>query len=377
MDSKRIDDTKKKLLSITKQGAIDGLIQENQELIALVRQRGVYIWGTGLLGNFAYGECIKNGIKIHGYIDNNKNNLDDKKKVFPPSVLKADDAVIIASFHCVPIMEQLKNLGLKSYIYYENIALLIDGFATYYQAFQGIYEELEENKAEYAWLYDILADDLSKEIYTNILNYRMSLETKYTVDAFYLSLQHGSQYFDQIVREKAGKDIVFYDVGGFDGESTLDFIKYIGDYQKIYLFEPDKNIIEETKRRLQKEKNITFIQAGVGEKSSMAHYDALGKGAGNISDGGSEVIQLVALDDYIMGHGAYVKMDIEGYEMQALKGMKNAIIHYRPMLAVSVYHKCGDMHKLVKAILSWNPDYKVYMRHYTDTYADTVCYFIP
>ena len=45
--------------------------------------------------------------------------------------------------------------------------------------------------------------------------------------------------------------------GGFDGESTLDFIKYIGDYQKIYLFEPDKNIIEETKRRLQKEKNIT------------------------------------------------------------------------------------------------------------------------
>ena len=77
----------------------------------------------------------------------------------------------------------------------------------------------------------------------------------------------------------------------------------------LIIRKPDKNIIEETKRRLQKEKNITFIQAGVGEKSSMAHYDALGKGAGNISDGGSEVIQLVALDDYIMGHGAYVKMD--------------------------------------------------------------------
>ena len=114
----------------------------------------------------------------------------------------------------------------------------------------------------------------------------------------------------------------------------------------------------------------------MSEKTDTAHYDAIGKGAGAIADSGTEIIRTVALDDYIEDGRIYIKMDIEGHEMYALKGMKNSIMRYKPLLAISVYHQCGDMHKLVDVILSWNPDYKVYMRHYTNTYADTVCYFV-
>ncbi len=122
--------------------------------------------------------------------------------------------------------------------------------------------------------------------------------------------------------------------------------------------------------------NITFITACVGEGRGTVHYNALGGGGGMVEVDGAEIIATVALDEYISSDSAYVKMDVEGYELSVLKGMKNSIIMYKPMLAVCVYHKPGDIHTLISTILAWNPSYKVYMRHYTPVYADTVCYFL-
>ena len=85
---------------------------------------------------------------------------------------------------------------------------------------------------------------------------------------------------------------------------------------------------------------------------------------------------MVKLDDYISGRNSYVKLDVEGYEAEVLQGMKNSILRFKPLLAVSVYHIPGDIHKMAEMLLSWNPDYKVYIRHYTKSYADTVCYFV-
>jgi len=370
-----MDDIKTKLLHMTKQGMLAELKKKYETVISLL-PKGVYIWGTGLLGKFVQLQCEKNHISVHGYIDNNQKNLNEDRKVFSHSVLKKDDIVIIASFYCADIIEQLDHLNIKNHIYYEELALVMQEFDTYYQAFRGIHEELEKEKMQYIHLYDLLEDHVSKEVYTAIMNYRISLDTAYTVEAYNLSLQYGIQYLDKVITDRLNSDVTFFDVGGFDGESTEDFIKSIGMYRKIYFFEPDQRIIEKAKKRLHNEERIEFIQAGAGEKKDIAHYDAVGNGAGNISEIGAQMIQIAALDDYIDHENTYVKMDVEGYEMQVLKGMKKAIQQYKPMLAVSVYHKCGDMHKLVNTVLAWNPNYKVYMRHYTKNYADTVCYFI-
>ncbi|MCM1414523.1 MAG: FkbM family methyltransferase [bacterium] len=82
------------------------------------------------------------------------------------------------------------------------------------------------------------------------------------------------------------------------------------------------------------------------------------------------------LDDFVFSSDSYIKMDVEGFEVSVLNGCEQAIRNYRPMLSVSLYHKVGDIHSLINKILEWNPDYRVYMRHYTGTYADTRAYFI-
>ncbi len=69
-------------------------------------------------------------------------------------------------------------------------------------------------------------------------------------------------------------------------------------------------------------------------------------------------------------------MDIEGSEMEALKGAVFNIREYKPVLAISIYHKADDFWKIPLFIKELNKKYKFYIRHYTEGIADTVLYCI-
>lgn len=69
-------------------------------------------------------------------------------------------------------------------------------------------------------------------------------------------------------------------------------------------------------------------------------------------------------------------MDIEGAELQALKGAENIIRRYRPKLAICIYHKPEDLYEIPQFIKSCHSDYKFYIRHYTDIFSELVLYAI-
>lgn len=371
-----MDWIKDELISMSATQARAELCKRKAYVFRRLSLNRIYIWGIGLLGKFAYDQFKKNNINVVGYIDNDKSKINPDRDIWGCEILESTDIVIVASIHYPEIIEQLRQLGIDNYIYYEELATADERFDTYYQAFDGIFEELEDNKNQYIYLCNIWADDLSKEVYSKIIMFRKTLDSSYLEQAFQLSNKEGIQDFDRIVVDRLGENCVFYDVGGFDGQSSNDFIKTVKDYRHIYFFEPDKRIIEMAKKNLRNIKNISFINAVVGEISGNVRYDAIGNGGGKVSEEGRELVETVILNDFMESGISYIKMDVEGYELQVLKGAKQFIEQEKPLLAVSVYHKPGDIHILVKLILSWNPNYKVYMRHYTKTYADTVCYFI-
>ncbi|MDD3140687.1 MAG: FkbM family methyltransferase [Lachnospiraceae bacterium] len=343
-------------------------------LLLEIETKAVYIFGTGRLGMYAYSQCTDHGYKIMGFIDNNSENWSNEARVFSPSILTVDDIVIVASFYYPDIIDQLDSINIKNNIYYEDLAIATGKLKSYYPAFDGIHNELIENKEKYISMYDFLEDDLSKEVFEKMVCYRMYLDKDYPIKAMFASMQNGIQYFDKVVTEKNIE--FFYDVGGYDGDSTIDFIKQFRNYKKVFFYEPDKKIFEEAEKRFANIGEIECFQVAVGEKSEKLRYAPIGGGAGVIGDFGSDIIESIMLDDYLNSEKSYVKMDIEGYEMQAIRGMRNSILKYKPILAICVYHKTGDMHKLASKILSFNPNYKVYMRHYSKNYSETVCYFI-
>ena len=70
-------------------------------------------------------------------------------------------------------------------------------------------------------------------------------------------------------------------------------------------------------------------------------------------------------------------MDIEGAEYEAILGCINIIKKCSPTLAISVYHSISDFWRIPFLVLSINPNYKLFVRHYTETGYETVMYFIP
>jgi hypothetical protein len=72
----------------------------------------------------------------------------------------------------------------------------------------------------------------------------------------------------------------------------------------------------------------------------------------------------------------FIKMDIEGAELEALKGARNTICRHRPKLAICVYHRQEDLVTIPQYILSLHEDYRLYLRHYGDFCTETVLYAV-
>ena len=73
----------------------------------------------------------------------------------------------------------------------------------------------------------------------------------------------------------------------------------------------------------------------------------------------------------------FIKMDIEGAEIQALKGAREHIINDNPAMAICVYHRVDDLWKIPAYIRDVNPNYRFYLRHYSYYNTETVLYCIP
>ena len=82
--------------------------------------------------------------------------------------------------------------------------------------------------------------------------------------------------------------------------------------------------------------------------------------------------------DEIVGEDkvSFIKMDIEGAELKALEGAKETILKWYPRLAICIYHKYEDIYEIGDYILSLNPNYKLYIRHYSTCMWETVLYAV-
>ncbi|MCQ5341413.1 MAG: FkbM family methyltransferase [Candidatus Methanomethylicia archaeon] len=73
-----------------------------------------------------------------------------------------------------------------------------------------------------------------------------------------------------------------------------------------------------------------------------------------------ERIELTTIDRFVNDNSldvGLIKIDIEGYELEAIKGAKNTIINKKPVLMISLYHN-GDAFEIPKLLKSWVPEYE-------------------
>lgn len=87
--------------------------------------------------------------------------------------------------------------------------------------------------------------------------------------------------------------------------------------------------------------------------------------------------RLVRIAEHLAGEKvSFIKMDLEGMEMAALKGADALIRKQKPKLAICLYHKISDFWNIPEYMLEMNPEYRLYIRQHTPHWPETVCYAI-
>ena len=82
-------------------------------------------------------------------------------------------------------------------------------------------------------------------------------------------------------------------------------------------------------------------------------------------------IEVCSIDNVIDDKVTFIKMDIEGSELEALKGAEKTVRSHKPKLAICLYHKIEDFWEIPLYINEIVPEYKLYAAHH---HPDPDCY---
>jgi FkbM family methyltransferase len=329
-----------------------------------------------IFGRNVYTRSVLEHIEVDGVIDDFTNEI-----MFEGvPILKIKDiersALVLSAAGGRPLSakKQLDELGLQNLDYFS--FLKYSGLQSFTPVVfnEKFADDFLAHEADYEWIHGLLADETSRTIFRKLLSFRLNYDLDH-LQGF--NALEAEQYFEDFLQlAPAGE--TFIDVGGFNGYNSLEFIKCCPEYSSIHLFEPEPENYLKCTEALQGRPNIYCHPHGLSDKKQTLRLEPLGSGS-KISATGSICIEVDRLDDVLQDRfkPTLIKMDIEGAEMFAIEGAKHTITTYHPRLALCVYHNVGDFWRIPRKIFSLRNDYRVYLRHYTESIYETVMFFIP
>ena len=224
--------------------------------------------------------------------------------------------------------------------------------------------------------FSLLLNNKSRQVFLNILMFRLTLDLEYVRDAY----SNEPQYFITPFRG-LGADEVFVDCGAYDGDSFIEYCRHNKPPRQAYLFEPDENNMERMRCNLNnyhKNTDIVFVDKGLSSSEKTLYFFDGRKECSVFSQVGnlhSKQTGVVSIDTFIKEKVSFIKMDIEGYEREALIGAKQHILETYPRLAICIYHHITDLWDIILMIKEMFPLYdKFEVRHHKLSFADTVLY---
>jgi len=267
---------------------------------------------------------------------------------------------------CLNFEQAVRLLGLS-----ESIDHRLADWAPSIRARSACYRRLEQR----------MSDPYSVETLYSVLLFQLTCNPEWhlNVGRPYPSLYFRSGLFSFSDREK------FVDCGASIGESTSGLIGITqGRFSHSWMIEPDKlnvDTLGKFKRKFKGtaiESKLSLHPFAVGDEDAFVPFHHQGGHGGTIglpSETQLEKVRVRPIDSILDDEPTFIKMDIEGFELQALRGSTRAIQAGRPKLAISAYHRADDLLELTQFVDSIAPGYRVGLRHHTEDRWDTCLYF--
>ena len=263
---------------------------------------------------------------------------------------KYDDFNVVLCFasHIDSVIEKIEAINMEHTVYAPDVPVAGGGLFSR--------ELIEQNEDKFDKVYNSLADDESKKVYVDILNFKVSGKIEYLLNSFV----DKRKVYSDILKLNDSENIV--DLGAYDGDTIAEFLNATnGKYSHIIALEPDEKNFKKLTKNTQELDNITLYNMGAGNKKDTLIFS---KKAGRNSKLSAEGVAVEVTDiDSLNIPATFIKMDIEGSELKALCGMEKTIKQYRPKLYVCAYHRNEDLYELPLKILELDSSYKIYFRH--------------
>lgn len=184
------------------------------------------------------------------------------------------------------------------------------------------------------------------------------------------------------------KGTAFIDGGCLNCDDDYRFASWCDDaYSYIMAFEPDPKNHQKCEERLNNchLRNMQLIKAGLARNTAEATFSSNANGgsylveskpmSGFAREKDRIIVKTYALDELVSEKEiGFIKLDIEGAEWDALHGAQKTIIRDKPLLALSVYHRNGDVLALMDYLNEMVPEYRFWLRHYGPLHYETVLY---
>ena len=344
--------------------------------------RPIVVMGAGGLGQKTVIGLRALGLEPAAFCDNNSALWD--KSVQGLRVLSPTDAAcsygddhlfVISIWHpskagMRPVVKQLAELGCR------HIKAFAEIFLKRPETFlpHGIFEDAE------TWAQDREQIQAASQLFEGADRQEFLAQIRLRLEGDFSALNPpvpGMQYFpEDVVRLR--DDEYFVECGAYNGDTLSDFLTASGGQFYKYLgCEPDPVSFAALKASTE-DPRIDARQLAVGSVRGNVFFHASGTEGSKVHPDADMSVECVPLDELLVHENpTYIKMDVEGFEPEALLGAREVIQRCKPKLAICVYHQTRHLWELPLLMKQLQPQSKLHLRPHLADGWDLVCYSIP
>ncbi len=254
-------------------------------------------------------------------------------------------------------MQRMREISKEQFLLFPDVPLFGGELANF--------AYFDKNRKRIEKIYGKIEDEESRKLFIQYLKYRKTGDLS-RLDGV---LTDETGLFRK-AESKTGE--VYIDGGAYDGDSIRSYISALGGNtaKKIYAIEPDKNSFRKLISYINSSgyENICPINAALADKSGYISFSEEASRNSHITEDSENKVRAISIDEEFKDEKiGFIKLDLEGGEMNALKGMSECIKRDKPTLMLAAYHKTDDIFSLAEYVLSLVPEYKL-------RYAKLNCY---
>lgn len=341
---------------------------------------GGVLFGAGTVARVLLTHMMRAGKRPAWIVDSNpalwKTEVDGIPVRSPDSLMSVGDRmVLVASSDLSGMGRACLAAGVKRWAFWWHIQEVFGPWSVAMPV-----TELFDDP-DISYVYGLLSHSPdSQKVFKKALTFRVTGDTRD------LPPERPNQYFAsdlvpmQVLRS-------FVDCGAYAGDTLEEWAAYTDEKlenREAHLFEPDPTNFTgllQTRERLPaalRDRCHTYPMA-VGAATRTIRLAQAQRGTVIVNEAcdGLET-GMTRLDDALSGRAVTtIKMDIEGFELDALEGARELVRLHRPALLIAVYHRYEHLWKVPLWIHQASPGYRLHLRHHSSNLGETVCYAIP